>query len=227
MQNTQVKIGQAVVSCIALNDRQNELEFTWVQQHRGFEELIEQAVEYDAFQKRSKVRLGDKTKGDKQNITFDPTYSVEEMKDSKEYAVLIRWVPGSNQNPEILGFDDKKAFDNVVAQLEARKNTYVQSERREDAPMTKKNFKFDVVEKTDDPNTYRVQTMNRTKSGKLKDIVKALAEEIEADPMEMLLLGKWHKKGINNKYTPCNIPELPTVPQFLLDAFERNKKKQA
>ncbi len=226
MQNTQVRIGQAVVSCIAINDRRNELEFTWVQQGRGFEVLVGQAIEYGAFQRRSRIRLGDKTKGDRQAVTFDPTYKEEEMKDSKEYAILIKWNPeSSNQDPEILGFDSKQAFDNVVAQLEARKNVFVHSEHRAD-PAPKKNFKFEVLEKVEDPNTYRVTTMNRTKAGTLKDIVKALAEEIEADPTEMLLLGRWFKKGADNRYVKCDIPEIPAPPQFLLDAFERMHNKK-
>jgi len=220
MQNMQAKIGQAIVSCIALNNRENELEFTWVQEFRDFEELVGQSLIYGSFQGKSNVRLGNRSEGDTQPVVFEPTYSKEEMLDNRQYACLIKWVPGSTDQPEILGFDLKSTFDEVVEELKARKNAFVPSTPREQEVKVKSKFKFKVVQEVEDPSFYRVKTMGRTKAGNIKDIVTDMTKDVEGDPTQMLLLGTWEKKGSDNRYARCELPNIPEPPKMLLDIYK-------
>ena len=220
MNTNNVKIGQAIVSCVSLiADRKNELEFTWVQFGRDFELLVGQCLEYPTMLPKSKIRLGDRTKGDRQAIVFDPCYNKESMVDGRQYAVLIRWNPASKDIPEILGFGSKKSFDDAVEALKTLKDTFVPSTPREEEAPKKGNFKFEVVQDVEDSNFYRVNTCGRTSVGKIKDIVLKMTHQIEADPTEMLLLGK----GLDNRYTRCGRPNIPNPPEMLIKTYEKKR----
>ncbi len=217
---TSAKIGQVTVTCIAISDETNELEFTWVQIGRGFEALIGQCLEYPFNQKKAIIRIG--VSGDKQPICFDYTGRWEEMFDGKQYACLISWTPGSKENPKIIGFGPKADFDSVVELLEAKKNTFVQSSPNTRRQAAKKStFKFDVVpEAVEDPNKYRVNALGHILAGSLKEIVRRLTITLEDDPTENLRCGLWEKKGDDNRYVRCDRPTIPAPNQMLLNSFK-------
>jgi len=145
------------------------------------------------------------------------------MKDGRQYAVLIRWNPASQDTPEILGFGSKKSFDDTVETLKARKHTFIPSPPRQEEAPQKSNFKFEVVREEEDLNPYRVTTCGRVAAGKVKDIVLRMTHQIEGDPTQMLLLGMWEKKGKDNRYTQCDRPNIPAPPEMLLKTYAQKR----
>jgi hypothetical protein len=221
--NGNTKVGQALVSCIALNGSENELEFTWVQIHRGFESLVGQCIEYPIQLPASRIRLGDRSKGDTQAIVFDPQHQKSPMLDGKQYAVLIKWDPASNSSPKILSFASAKRFQDAVEALEVERNRFVPTPDQ-GPEIKKKPFKLQVVEKVEDKNFYRVKTGGRIVLGTIAEIVLKMTHLIEEDPTEMLLCGLYEKKGSYNRYTKCDRPAIPEPNNLLIQAL---KKKQA
>lgn len=222
MKNTTYTVGQAILTCVTVDDNGNcEAQVDWVQPKRGFEPLIGRCPDLENNFPYSSIRLAGE--GDIHPIVFESTGKDWVMKPGKSYAALIGW---DRENPKVT-FDikrigDRQAFENALAEL---KRQYFATSA---TPAVKKVVKFLPLAVVEDLTKYRVTYGSKTQrivfAGTAKKIVQRFTELWKQDPRQNLESDRtvWEKKDDEDRYKLALCPQLPAPPPMLLKAVQKS-----